>query len=93
MRALEAIRQAGARVQEIVLASLGLADIGRLVRCSALRAGARTAPGATGAREDRRNPFFCHPVLTRASQSDGKSDIYTTAGHRTNIVLTVPIPS
>ena len=53
MRKLEAIRQAGARVQEIVLAPLAREDLGRLIadslHCEPERV---TATGATGPRED-----------------------------------------
>jgi hypothetical protein len=85
MRALEAIRQ----VQEIVLASLLLDDIVCLV-ADALHRARERAPFL--AAEDRRKSIFRHPVLTRASQINGKSDIYTSASHRTSIVLAVPIP-
>ena len=67
MRTLDAIRSAGAQVQEIVLAPLaprrcGAADRG----CASLRAGARRAAGAAGAREDRRQSVLRHPVPFRA---------------------------
>ena len=55
MRKLEAIRQAGAQVQEIVLAPLARDDLGRLIadalHCEPERV---RAAGAAGAREDRR---------------------------------------
>ena len=63
MRTLEAIRKAGARMQEIVLAPLGLDDVGRLVadalHCEPERA---QSSGATGAREDRRQSVLRDPV-------------------------------
>ena len=49
MRTLAAIRDAGAKLQEIVLAPLGPDDVGRLVcRFPALRAGSCRSSGATG---------------------------------------------
>ena len=55
MRTLAAIREAGAKTQEIVLASLGLDDVERFV-ADALRCGphSRRSAGAAGPREDRR---------------------------------------
>ena len=55
LRTLEAIKTADARVAEIVLAPLGLDDVGRLA-ASALHcdAGTRAAFGAARSREDRR---------------------------------------
>ena len=63
MRTLGAIRKAGARVQEIVLAPLGLDDVGRLV-ADALHCepDAALSFGATGAREDRRQSVLHDPV-------------------------------
>ena len=63
MRKLDAIRTAGGKVQEITLAPLDprasrAVDRGR----SSLRAGARRAAGATGAREDRRQSVLRHSV-------------------------------
>ena len=67
MRKLEAIRQGGAVVQEITLAPLAR-ERSRAVdrRCASLRAGARRAAGATGAREDRRQSVLRHSVHFRA---------------------------
>ena len=69
MRKLEAIRKAGATVQEIVLAPLarersGTVDCG----CSSLRAGARRSAGATGAREDGGNPFFAIQFISALAE-------------------------
>ena len=67
LRTLEAIRKAGACVQEIVLAPLAREDLARLIADSlALRAGARRPAGATGAREDRRQSVLRHSVHFRA---------------------------
>ena len=67
MRKLEAIRQAGALVQEISLAPLAREDLGQLI-ADALRCGprARRAAGATGAREDGRQSVLRHSVPFRA---------------------------
>ena len=69
MRTLEAIREADARVHEIVLAPLGLGDIGRLVT-DALRCepGVRAALGAACTREDRRQSLLRDPVLDRVGR-------------------------
>ena len=63
MRKLEAIRQAGAIVQEIVLAPLAREDLGT-VNCgfSSLRTGARHSAGATGPRKDCWQSIFRHSV-------------------------------
>ena len=63
MRTLEAIRKANARVQEIVLAPLGLNDIGRFV-ADALHCApdSRSSFGAACAREDRRQSVLRDPV-------------------------------
>ena len=63
MRTLAAIRDAGARAQEIVLAPLGLDDVERLV-ADALRCGRelRWSSGAIGPREDRRQSVLRNPV-------------------------------
>jgi predicted ATPase len=59
MRKLEAVRRAGARVQEITLAPLAHEDLKGLHRGFApLRTGTRGAAGAPGAREDGRQPVF-----------------------------------
>jgi predicted ATPase len=69
LRAVDAIRKAGARIDEIVLAPLGLHDVGRLVADALhLRTGARVAPGATGAGEDRRESVLRDPVLHGVGQ-------------------------
>ena len=63
MRKLEAIRKAGARVQEIILAPLAREDLGQLIAdVASLRAGARRTAGAAGAREDGRQSVFRHSV-------------------------------
>ena len=69
MRALEAIRNAGGRVQEIVLAPARARRCGRLV-ADALRtrAGARAAVGRAGAREDRRQSVLRDPVYRRVGR-------------------------
>ena len=60
---LDAIRKAGARMQEIVLAPLGLDDIGCAGRrCDAQPARCSPASGAIGAREDRRQSVLRDPV-------------------------------
>ncbi len=71
MRTLEAIRNAGARVAEIVLTPLGLDDIGRLV-IDALDCGPeRARPLAQLVREKTSgNPFFAIQFLT-ALNEDG----------------------
>ena len=63
MRTLAAIRKAGARVQEIVLAPLGLDDVERLV-ADALHCEPelRWSSGAIGPREDRRQSVLRDPV-------------------------------
>ena len=62
MQRLASIRGAGGRVQEIVLTPLGLEDVGRLVADAlAVRAGARRAVGAAGARR--------RPLAIRSSPS------------------------
>ena len=63
MRKLEAIRKAGANVQEIIARAArprgpGAVDCG----CASLRAGARRPAGAAGAREDGRQSVFRHSV-------------------------------
>ena len=74
MRKLEAIRKAGASVQEIVLAPLGLGDVGRLI-ADALHCerDARRAAGAAGAREDGRQSVLRHPVPHRARRGEACS--------------------
>jgi hypothetical protein len=65
------------RISEgVVLAPLGPDDFVRLVA---------DAPHGVPerAREDRRKSVFCDPILTRASQIDGKLDIHIAAGHGT----------
>ena len=63
MRTLEVIRQAGAIVQEIILAPLAREDLGRLLadslHCEAERV---RAAGATGPREDGWQSIFRHSV-------------------------------
>ena len=69
MRTLEAIRKAGC---EGAGDRAGAARARRCRparrRCPALRAGARAAPGAAGAREDRRQSVLRDPVLHRAGR-------------------------
>ena len=67
LRKLEAIRQAGARLQEISLAPLARADVQQLI-ADALRCGPEEAAplAQTGAREDRWQSVFCHSVPARA---------------------------
>ncbi|MGA2888437.1 MAG: PAS domain-containing protein [Terracidiphilus sp.] len=68
-RTLSAIREAGAKTQEIVLASLGLEDVGRLVsdslRCEREAAGllAQLVHEKTGG-----NPFFAIQLLTALAE-------------------------
>ena len=63
MRKLEAIRQAGAIVQEIILAPLAREDVGQLIadslHCEPERV---AAAGAAGPREDGRQSIFRHSV-------------------------------
>ena len=63
MRKLEAIRKAGAKVQEIDLAPLAHDDLEQLI-ADALRCEPAHVPpaGATGAREDRRQSVLRHSV-------------------------------
>ena len=63
MRKLDAIRRAGATVQDIVLAPLSYDDLGQLIADS-LRCETKPAHPLvqTGAREDRRQSVFCHSV-------------------------------
>ena len=67
MRKLDAIRRAGAAVQDIVLAPLTYDDLGQLIadslRCETE---ARAPARAAGAREDRRQSVFCDSVSPRA---------------------------
>jgi PAS domain S-box-containing protein len=49
--------------------------------------------GISRASLEKSEGFGLSNMRTRASQIDGKLDIQTAAGHGTNIVLTVPIPS
>jgi predicted ATPase len=69
MRTLEAIRKAGTRMQEIVLAPLRLDDVNRLVadgfRC---KEDAAHPCGAIVAREDRRQSVLRDPVPHRAGR-------------------------
>ena len=65
MRTLEAIRNAGARVQEIVLAPLGLDDVGRLVADALHCEPERARPLAQLVHEKTGgNPFFAIQFLT-----------------------------
>ncbi len=69
MRTLETIRETDARVHEIVLAPLGLGDVGRLI-ADALHcaAGARANLGGTRRREDRRQSVLRDSVLDRVGR-------------------------
>src|ERR1700733_12106946 len=69
MRTLEAIRKAGARVEEIVLAPLGIDDVGRLV-ADALHCGADSSyPLAKLVHEKTGgNPFFTIQFLTALAE-------------------------
>ena len=69
MRTLEAIRETGARVHEIVLAPLGLGDVGRLV-ADALHCGPERAQALAELvkREDRRQSILCDSVLDRVGR-------------------------
>ncbi|HEY0792455.1 MAG TPA: AAA family ATPase [Chthoniobacterales bacterium] len=68
-RALEAVRQAGARVQALVLAPLGLDDVGRLV-AEALHCGPEAARPLAQLVQDktRGNPFFAIQFLTALAE-------------------------
>ena len=69
MRTLEAIRSAGARVQEIVLAPLGLEDVGRLVADALHCAPARARPLAQLVQEKTGgNPFFAIQFFTALAE-------------------------
>ena len=69
LRTLGAIRNAGAPVQEIVLAPLGLEDTRPArCRCAALCAGTRAPSGATGAGENRRQSVLRDPILYGAGR-------------------------
>src|SRR5882757_2808386 len=69
LRTLEAIRKAGARVQEIVLAPLGLDDVGQLV-ADAMRCGSeRVRPLAQLVQEKTGgNPFFAIQFFTALAE-------------------------
>jgi two-component system, NarL family, sensor kinase len=49
--------------------------------------------GISNASLEKSEGFGLRNMRTRASQIDAKLDIHTAAGHGTNVVLTVPIPS
>ena len=69
MRTLEAIRKAGARVQEIVLAPLGLDDVGRLVADSLHCEPGAAHPLAQLVHEKTGgNPFFAIQFLTALAE-------------------------
>ena len=72
MRKLDAIRQAGATVQEITLAPLAREDLGQLIADALRCEPERAAPaGATGAREDGRQPVLRHSVHFLALAEEG----------------------
>ena len=69
LRTLEAIREAGARVQEIVLAPLGLDDVGRLVADALHCEPERAQPLAHLVHEKTGgNPFFAIQFLTALAE-------------------------
>ena len=69
LRTLEAIRSAGARVQEIVLAPLGLDDVGRLVADALHCEPERARPLAQLVQEKTGgNPFFAIQFLTALAE-------------------------
>jgi PAS domain S-box-containing protein len=69
MRTLEAIRKAGARMREIVLAPLGLDDVGRLVTDALHCEGDSAGPLAELLREKTGgNPFFAIQFLTALAE-------------------------
>jgi PAS domain S-box-containing protein len=69
MRTLEAIRMAGVPVREIVLAPLGLDDLGRLVADALHCAPARARPLAQLVHEKTGgNPFFANQFLTALAE-------------------------
>ena len=69
MRWLAAIRSAGGRVQEIVLAPLGLEDVGRLIADALHDAPERVTPLATLVHEKTAgNPFFTIQFLTALAE-------------------------
>jgi PAS domain S-box-containing protein len=69
LRTLEAIRKAGARVQEIVLAPLGLADVGQLVADAIHCEPERVRPLAQLLQEKTGgNPFFTIQFLTALAE-------------------------
>src|SRR4051794_16644589 len=69
MRTLEAIREAGGRVQEIRLAPLGLDDVGRLV-ADALRCEPERAPPLAVLVQEKTggNPFFAIQLFTALAE-------------------------
>src|SRR4029077_7166900 len=69
LRTLEAIRKAGARVQEIVLAPLGLDDVGQLVADALHCEPERARPLAELVQEKTEgNPFFAIQFLTALAE-------------------------
>src|SRR3977135_291103 len=69
LRTLEAIRKAGARVQEIVLAPLGLDDVGQLVADAMHCEPERVRPLAQLVQEKTGgNPFFAIQFLTALTE-------------------------
>ena len=70
MRKLEAIRQAGARVQEIILAPLAREDLDRLIAdVSSLRTGAGHPAGADwSTRRPAGNPFFAIQFISALAE-------------------------
>ena len=81
MRKLDAIRKAGARVQEIVLAPLGLDDVGQLIADALHCAPNRAAPLARLVLEKTGgNPFFAIQFLTALSDEGLLAFDYGKAG-------------
>src|SRR5882672_8638274 len=71
LRTLDAIRKAGARVQEIVLAPLGLADVGQLVADAMHCEPERVRPLAQLVQEKTGgNPFFAIQFFTALADED-----------------------
>ena len=69
MQRLAAIRDAGGRVREIVLAPLGLEDVGRLI-ADALQCDARARRAAARLVQEKTagNPFFTNQFLTALAE-------------------------
>jgi hypothetical protein len=68
MRRLEAIRKAGARVQEIILAPLALADLGQLIADALHSEPDRVIPLAQLVEKTAGNPFFAIQFITALAE-------------------------